>query len=44
MVRLENVFDKKYIGSVIVGDGNDRYYEPAPGRAWYAGVNAQYTF
>jgi len=44
MVRLENVFDRKYIGSVIVGDGNDRYYEPAPGRAWYAGVNAQYTF
>ena len=44
LVRLENVLDKKYIGSVIVGDGNGRYYEPAPGRAWYAGVSAQYTF
>jgi len=44
LVRLENVFDKKYVGSVIVGDGNGRFYEPAPGRAWYAGVNAQYAF
>lgn len=44
LVRLENVFDKKYVGSVIVGDGNGRFYEPAPGRAWYAGLSAQYTF
>ncbi|MFA4912008.1 MAG: TonB-dependent receptor [Burkholderiaceae bacterium] len=44
LVRLENVFDKKYIGSVIVGDVNVRYYEPAPGRGWYAGMSAQYTF
>ena len=44
LVRWENVFDKKYIGSVIVGDGNNRFYEPAPGRAWYAGLTAQYAF
>jgi len=44
LVRLENIFDKKYIGSVIVGDGNNRYYEPAPGRGWYAGLTATYTF
>lgn len=44
LLRLENVFDKRYIGSVIVGDGNGRYYEPAAGRGWYAGVSALYTF
>lgn len=42
--RLNNVFDRNYIGSVIVGDGNGRYYEPAPGRNWLLGVSAQYTF
>lgn len=43
-MRLDNVFDRNYIGSVIVGDGNGRFYEPAPGRAWMAGVSAAYTF
>jgi iron complex outermembrane receptor protein len=32
------------VGSVVVGDGNGRYYEPAPGRNWMAGVNARYTW
>ncbi len=43
-VRVNNLFDRQYIGSVIVGDGNGRYYEPAPGRNWLAGVSVQYTF
>lgn len=43
-LRLENLFDHHYIGSVIVGDTNQRYYEPAPGRTWLAGVSAAYTF
>jgi hypothetical protein len=30
--RLENVLDQAYIGSVIVNDGNGRFYEPGPGR------------
>jgi iron complex outermembrane receptor protein len=38
--RLDNLFDKKYIGSVIVNDGNGRYYEPAPGRAFFLGLRA----
>ena len=38
--RLDNVFDRNYVGSVVVGDANGRYYEPAPGRNWMAGVNA----
>lgn len=42
-LRLDNLFDKKYIGSVIVGDSNGRYYEAAPGRSWYAGVGLNYA-
>lgn len=42
--RLNNIFDRQYIGSVVVGDGNGRYYEAAPGRNWLAGVNLRYAF
>lgn len=30
-VRLNNVLDKVYAGSVIVNEGNGRFFEPAPG-------------
>ena len=43
-LRLDNLLDRQYVGSVIVGDGNNRYYEAAPGRSWYAGAGAQYQF
>ncbi|QYF94585.1 TonB-dependent receptor [Massilia sp. PAMC28688] len=43
-VRLNNLTGKQYVGSLIVGDGNRRYYEAAPGRNWLAGFSAQYTF
>jgi len=43
-LRVDNLFDRGYVGSVIVGDGNQRYYESAPGRSWLAGVNVQYMF
>ncbi|WP_447500954.1 TonB-dependent receptor family protein [Acinetobacter oleivorans] len=36
--RVENLFDKNYAGSVIVNDGNGRYFEPADGRNWSAGL------
>ncbi|HCQ9607196.1 TonB-dependent receptor family protein [Acinetobacter baumannii] len=36
--RVDNLFDKKYVGSVIVNDGNSRYFEPADGRNWSAGL------
>jgi iron complex outermembrane receptor protein len=36
--QLNNLTDKKYIGSVIVG--NDAPFEPAPGRNWMIGLNA----
>jgi iron complex outermembrane receptor protein len=42
--RLNNVLDRQYVGSLIVGDSNKRYYEAAPGRNWLLGVSAQYQF
>ncbi|PLC54221.1 TonB-dependent siderophore receptor [Pollutimonas nitritireducens] len=42
--RLDNLFDRHYAGSVIVNEGNQRYYEPAPGRHWTAGTNISYSF
>ena len=41
-VRVRNVLDRDYIGSVIVNEGNGRYYEPAPGRTWLLGVALAY--
>ena len=35
---IENLFDRRYAGSVIVNEGNRRYYEPAPGRSFSVGV------
>ena len=43
-LRFDNIFDRQYVGSVIVGDGNNRFYEAAPGRTWLAGVSARYSF
>ena len=40
--RVDNVFDKAYAGSVIVNDGNDRFYEPAPGRRVFVGVRTAF--
>ncbi|CAM3726452.1 TonB-dependent receptor domain-containing protein [Bordetella tumulicola] len=42
--RIDNLFDREYIGSAIVNDGNDRYFEPAPGRNWSAGLSVSYQF
>ena len=43
-VRVENLFDKKYVGSVIVADGNGRFFEPSPRRNAIAGVSATFSF
>ena len=32
--RIDNLFDRRFVGSVSVNDSNGRYYEPAPGRNW----------
>jgi iron complex outermembrane receptor protein len=42
--RIDNVFDRRYAGSVIVNEGNGRYYEPAPGRTFTLKVTGSYTF
>lgn len=36
--RIDNLFDKRYAGSVIVNDTNGRYFEAAPGRRLFVGV------
>lgn len=43
-VRVENIFDRDYIGSVRVNDSNARYFEPAAGRNYLVGLNAAYRF
>lgn len=36
--RIDNIFDLKYVGSVIVGQSNGASFEPAPGRTFYLGI------
>ena len=43
-VRVNNVSDRQYVGSVIVAEANNRFYEPAPGRNWLAGVSVSLSF
>ena len=40
--RLDNLANRRYIGSVIVDDGNSRYFEPGPGRAVMLGAELQF--
>jgi iron complex outermembrane receptor protein len=41
-LRVENLTDRAYAGSVIVNETSGRFFEPAPGRSFYAGVSARY--
>lgn len=43
-IRIENMFDKDYIGSVRINDGNLRYFEPATDRNYLVGLSAHYRF
>jgi len=43
-VRGDNLTDKKYAGSVIVNEGNSRFFEPAPGRTWLLSTSATMRF
>jgi len=38
-IRLDNAFDRRHVGSVIVNDGNGRFYEPGPGRTLWLGLD-----
>jgi iron complex outermembrane receptor protein len=44
LLRVENVSDKAYAGSVIVNDANNRYYEPALPRNWMVSFTAKHEF
>jgi len=41
-LRLDNLLDRRYAGSIIVDDGNGRYFEPAPGFNVFAGFTADF--
>jgi iron complex outermembrane recepter protein len=43
-IRVENMFDKEYIGSVRINDGNRLFYETAADRNYLVGLSAQYKF
>ena len=43
-VRIDNLLDTDYIGSIIVNDGNSRYFEPGPGRAVLAGLSFNWQY
>ncbi|WP_216934652.1 TonB-dependent receptor, partial [Acinetobacter sp. BY484] len=42
--RVDNLFDKNYVGSVIVNESNGRFFEPAEGRNWSAGLSVTKEF
>jgi iron complex outermembrane receptor protein len=44
LLRLDNAFDRRYAGSVVVNDANGRYYEPALPRSWLVSARAEYAF
>lgn len=43
-VRIDNLTDKKHVGSVIVNDGNNRFFEPGLGRSLSAGIELSRRF
>jgi len=42
--RVDNLFDRHYVGSVIVNESNGRYFESAPGRNYSVGLTLGYAF
>ena len=42
--RVDNMFDENYAGSVIVNDSNNRFFEPADGVNWSAGLSITKAF
>jgi iron complex outermembrane receptor protein len=37
-VRVDNLFDREFAGSVIVNEANERYFEPGAGRSFSVGL------
>lgn len=42
--RIDNLTDRRHVGSVIVNEGNRRFFEPGPGRTWLAGLSLSARF
>jgi iron complex outermembrane recepter protein len=42
--RVNNIANRNYVGSVIVGDTNNRFFEPSAERNFLIGVSANVTF
>jgi iron complex outermembrane receptor protein len=40
--RIDNLLDRDHVGSVIVNEGNGRFYEPGAGRGWLLGLEWQF--
>jgi iron complex outermembrane receptor protein len=43
-LRVDNIGDRKYSGSVIVNEGNSRFFEPAPRRNLLIGISGSLAF
>ncbi|MDL2199469.1 TonB-dependent receptor [Halopseudomonas aestusnigri] len=43
-VRIDNLTNREYIGSLIVNGAGARYYEPAPERSWLLGLDVEYRW
>jgi len=43
-LRVDNLTDARYNGSVIVNEAQRRFFEPAPGIGWFAGIGVSRGF
>ncbi|HUH30374.1 MAG TPA: TonB-dependent receptor [Rhodanobacter sp.] len=41
---INNLFDRNYVGAVVVNSGNGRFFEPEPRRNFMLGLSANYAF
>jgi iron complex outermembrane receptor protein len=44
LARVDNLADRQYVGSVIVAEANQRYFEPAPGRNYLASLRYRHSW
>ena len=44
LARVDNLFDRAYVGSVIVNDGNQRFYEPGAPRSGLVSLRWQHRW
>lgn len=43
-LRIDNLLGREYIGAIYVNDGNGRFYAPAAGRSYLAGIGVTRKF